>query len=34
VKFIYAGGTVKVAQKQVSVDEFLGPLLQQIVAAV
>jgi FMN-dependent NADH-azoreductase len=34
ITFIQAGGTMQVAQQQVSADEFMAPLLQQIMDAV
>jgi FMN-dependent NADH-azoreductase len=34
VKFVQAGGTMRVAQHQISADEFLAPHLEQIAAAV
>jgi FMN-dependent NADH-azoreductase len=34
ITFIQAGGTMQVAQEQVSADEFMAPLLQQITDAV
>jgi FMN-dependent NADH-azoreductase len=34
VTFIQAGGTAQVAQEQVSPDEFMAPLIQQITDAV